>query len=167
MPTAEPCPVKRRTRWVMGLGIAAFIAAIARPSWDILVSIFEDPLADHGTAYIALVNDRPEDVWIMAYELGRYRRSLAGYTDGRGYRIGEPSQAGTMRGELMSAPEGRRHAEINYRIGTEDEVRSFRFEVDIVAGYSCRMVVAFRAEGPRASACTNPMPGTYGGTWLH
>ena len=150
----------------MGLGIAAFFAAIARPSWDILVAIFEDPLEDHGAAYIALISDRPEDVWVVAYNVGR-RRSLIEETQGWGYRIGTPLERGTIGGQVMSAPEGRRQAEISYRIGGEDEVRNFRFDVDIVAGHQCRVVVAFRAEGPRASACTNPMPGTYGGTWLH
>ena len=159
--------MKHQKRWLAGLGIAAFLVILARPTWEILIALFDDPLANHGAAYISLVNDRPEDVWIMAYDLGGFRRNLTGYTDGRGYRIGAPSQPATMQGELMSALEGRRHAEISYRIGGEDEVRSFRFEVDIVAGYSCTMVVAFHAEGPRASACTNPLPGTYGGIWLH
>ncbi len=159
--------MRRYVLWFVGLCIAACVAIAGRTAWEEVVALFDDPLADHGAAYIALVNDRPEDVWIMAYDLGRYRRSLTGNTDGRGYRIGAPSQPGTIRGELMSAPEGRRNAEISYRIGIEDEVRSYRFNVDIVAGHQCRVVIAFRAEGPRASACTNPLPGTYGGTWLH
>ncbi len=116
--------------------MAGVLAILARPTWEILVAVFEDPLADHGAAYISLVSDRPEDVWIMAYDLGRYQRSLTGETDGRGYRIGR-----------------------------EEETRIFRFAVDIVAHNSCDVVVTFRQQGPRASACTNHMP-AYGGVWL-
>ena len=151
--------MKRLGDWFGGMIVAAIFATQLLP---VLASIFEDPLANHGAAYIALIGDRPEDVWIVVYDVGR-RRSLLEETDDWGYRIGTRSERGTMGGKLMSAPEGRRQAAIHYRIGFDDEVRAFRFAVDIVAGYECRMVVAFEAEGPGASACINPHSTGYAG----
>jgi hypothetical protein len=67
----------------------------------------------------------------------------------------------------MTTCEGRHQAEVRYRVGDSIEVEVFQFDVDVLAQNQCSVVVRFAEEEPRASACTNHRPGTYGGTWPH
>ena len=67
----------------------------------------------------------------------------------------------------MSAPEGRQQGEIRYRVGLNEEAKTFLFDVEIVAQSQCDVVLRFGEQGSRASACTDHRPASYGGTWRH
>jgi hypothetical protein len=151
---------------LISLGVLAILAPLARPAWDILTFIFVDPYSDHGAVSFSFRNDRPEEVRIVALRLAE-KVDLSENTSGRGYTVDRPSQRGTMSATQMSTLAGRQPAEIRYRIGDEEEVRVFRFEVDLLEQHLCVMEVRFGEGGPSASACIRYHPGTYGGTWPH
>jgi hypothetical protein len=151
---------------LIGLGAVAILAPLARPAWDILTFIFVDPYSDHGAVGFSFLNDRPEEVRIVALRLAENFRFTED-TSGGGYTVDRPSRQGTMSSAMMSALAGRQPAEIRYRIGDAEEVEVFRFDVDLVEQSRCSVRVRFGEGGPSASACTNHHPGTYGGTWRH
>jgi hypothetical protein len=62
--------LKIRKRWLVGLCLGAMLGVAARPVWDILVSVFEDPLWDHGTAAFSFIGERPDEIRIVALRLG-------------------------------------------------------------------------------------------------
>jgi len=158
--------LKVQKRLLIGLCVAGLLAIAARPAWDILVFIFEDPLSDHGAAVFSFIGERPDEVRIVAFRLGENAR-LSEEASDRSYTIPSPSNRGTMSGATMSAREGRQQAEIRYRVGHGAETKVFQFDVDLIAQSQCDVVVRFGDEGPRASACTNHRPASYGGTWRH
>jgi hypothetical protein len=153
-------------RLLIGLCVAALLAIAARPAWDTLVFIFDDPLSDHGAAVFSFTGERPDEVRIVAFRLGGNVR-LSEEVSGRSYTIPGPSDRGTMSGATMSAREGRQQAEIHYRVGQSAEAKVFQFDVELIAQSQCDVAVRFGEEGPRASACTNHRPASYGGTWRH
>ena len=158
--------MKVQKRLLICFCVAAILAVAARPAWDTLVFIFEDPLSDHGAAVFSFIGEQPDEVRIVALRLGENVR-LSEEVSGRSYTIPGPSDRGTMSGATMSAREGRQHAEIRYRVGHSAETNVFQFDVELIAQNQCDVVVRFGAEGPRASACTNHRPASYGGTWRH
>lgn len=166
MSGAEPCLLKLHKRWLIGLCVAAILAAVVRPAWETLVFVFEDPLSNQGAAVVSVITDRPERVWIVAVSLGATVR-LAQSTSGRGYSASGPSQRGTMSPIMVSAYAGRQRAEIRYRVGDSEDVELFHFEIELVAQSQCDVIVQFAENGPHASACGNHRPASYGGTWRH
>ncbi|MGK7870914.1 hypothetical protein [Falsiroseomonas sp. E2-1-a20] len=158
--------MKVQKRLLIGLCVAGILAMAARPAWDILVSIFEDSLSDHGAAVFSFFGERPDEVRIVAFRLGENVR-LSEEASGRSYTIPSASDRGTMSGATMSAREGRQQAEIRYRVGQSAEAKVFQFDVEFIAQSQCDVAARFGEEGPRASACTNHRPASYGGTWRH
>jgi hypothetical protein len=99
---AEPCLLKVQKRLLIGLCVAGLLAIAARPAWDILIFIFEDPLSDHGAAVFSFVAERPDEVRIVAFRLGENAR-LSEEASDRSYTIPSPSSRGTMSGATVSA----------------------------------------------------------------
>jgi hypothetical protein len=167
-------------RWLIGLGAVAILAPLAHPAWEFLAFIIEDrrldrELSNHGAVGFSFLNDRPEEVRIVALRLAESSRftedkSGGGYTVARPSRRDPPPGAApriVISAATMSTLAGRQPAEIRYRIGDEEEVRVFRFEVDLVAQHRCRLMVRFGESGPSASVCTYYHSGSHGGTQLH
>ena len=167
----EPCLLKRWRRSLVGPGVAAALAAYARPAWDILVFVFEKPLSDHGTVSFAFASDHPEEVRIVALRLEQ-KLHESGEMPERSNAVPGPAgpapyAPGSLTRARFTVMAGRQRAELLYRNGDDDVIGGYAFDVDVIAQHECTVRVNFGADGVRASSCGNPRPGSYGGTWPH
>ena len=124
--------MKRWRRWLVGLGVAAALAVYARPAWEILVFVFDDPLSDHGTAAFLFTNERSEEVFIVALRLGE-KVYLGEATSGTGSSVPSPRLRGQIPVTIMTTLAGLRQAEIRYKTGNAEDPDVLRFDVEILA----------------------------------
>jgi len=158
--------LKSWKRWLLGLGLAVGVLGAARPLWEMLLFAIEDPLSHQGATLVSFMNERGDDVSILAFKLGD-TEGMSEDKSEKGHRISPFSPSHKNLLLLLSAPSGRQPAEFRYRVGDSPEIRTYRFELDLIPQSQCDTVIQFDQNGPRASACQNHRPASYGGTWRH
>jgi hypothetical protein len=78
-------------------------------------------------------------------------------------------EEGAVAGRVLfsvTLPAGTREAVLTLR-DTEGAVSDWPFAVEVLAGHACTVTLRLAPEGPSASECRDPLPGTYGGRWPH
>jgi hypothetical protein len=148
----------------MALAGLALLSVVARPLWDVLVFVVEEPFPDHGAAVVFFINESPQEVRLLSFQLGG-RERLGEAPPSDGYAVAGPSGRGSQTIFLVSVLAGPNQAAIRYRVGAAEE--EFEFDVELVELSQCDVRVWFGADGPCASPCVDPRPAAYGGTWRH
>lgn len=154
-----------RRRYAL-VGIVTF-ALLASSCVYVLDRWLEDPWAHQGAAIFRFFNEREDDeIWIVGLKLGD-EIHLTEETAGAGFRVSTRSQRGNIDVASISAPAGRRMAEVLYRATSSEELGVFRFDVDLIAQSQCDVRVVFTANAVRVGECENHREATYGGIWPH
>jgi hypothetical protein len=150
----------------VGLAALAALCAVARPLWQGLVFVLEDPFPGHGAVVVSFISERPDEVRVLPISDGKPLEPRE-RSSGRSYTVTGPRGRGTKSAEIVSAPAGRHEVVLRYWVGAAAEPETFVFDIQLIAQSQCDVLVVFGEQGPRASACTNPRPASYGGTWRH
>lgn len=128
--------------------------------------LLRDPYPENGGALVFFISEDPEDVRIVSLHIGALQ--VLGPAESASWLPVSPASGrGSRTLTRLSAPAGRHTATVEYRVGAAPSPLQFHFTFDLVALQRCDIRVWFAPAGPRASACTNHRPASYGGTVLH
>ena len=158
--------MKRSRLWFFGVCIALVPAVMWLAAWRLVAMLVTDPGLDDGAVVVSMLAERPDAIRIVAIGFEGTTHSIQD-ASGKGFLVSSPTRRGAMSPVMLSTQAGWQVAEIRYRVADDDDVKHFRFDVELVAQSQCDVLVRFRDDGPHASACANHRPGAYGGTLRH
>ena len=158
--------MKRSRLLLFAVCIALMPAVMWLAPWRFLPTLFTDPVLDSGAAVVSMLAERPDAIRIVAIGFEGAAHPIQDVS-GKGFLVASLTRRGAMSPVMLSTQAGWQVAEIRYRIADDEDVKHFRFDVELVAQSQCDVIVRFREDGPHASACANHRPGTYGGTLRH